>query len=277
MNIYGCQLNIAWENKVENFARVRRLMAPLKIPPGSLFILPEMFATGFSMNARSIAEPANGLTHRFLRGLAVEKKIFTLGGLVHSENEGNLSNEAVCIAPSGRSVARYAKLQLFTPGGEDQYYASGKKTTLFRWGNLNVAVFVCYDLRFPEIFRLAAQRGAEAFVVIANWPRKRHAHWLALLQARAIENQAYVIGVNRCGQDPKIDYAGGSIVIDPQGHIIASLGPKESILSATLDPSQPSRWRNEFPAWKDIRTSLNLKAPRKPSKTPSTKPIKKGV
>jgi omega-amidase len=260
VNIHGCQFDIAWENKVENFERVRQLVARHKISPGSLLVLPEMFATGFSMNAESIAEPVNGLTQRFLRGLAREKQIYVLGGLACRERGAKIFNEAVCIAPSGRSIARYAKLHTFAPGGEAQHYASGKKMTLFQWNGLTVAVFICYDLRFPEIFRLAAQRGAEAFVVIANWPRKRHAHWLALLRARAIENQAYVVGVNRCGRDPKLDYAGGSIVIDPRGNNIASAGRRESLLSALLDSSAPSRWRGEFSALKDIRTVFRLQS-----------------
>jgi omega-amidase len=260
MMIYGCQFDIAWEDKVENFRRVRSLVAKHNLLPGSLFILPEMFATGFSMNAEKIVERKSGPTTDFLRQLARDNDVYVLGGLVRKGQGGKLLNEAICMAPSGKCVARYAKLQPFTPGGESDHFSAGHEVTIFRWAGLKVAVFVCYDLRFPELFRLAVQRGAEALVVIANWPTKRHSHWPALLKARAIENQAFVIGVNRCGHDPKLGYAGGSIVVDPRGKIVAVAGRRESILSAELDPSAPSRWRREFPALQDIRTVFRLSA-----------------
>jgi predicted amidohydrolase len=260
MKLYGCQLDIVWENKLENFERVRSLAERSKPEPGSLFVLPEMFATGFSMNARDIAESEDGPTQRFMAELAVRHKIFVVGGWVRRASRSQIFNEAGCIGPSGTIVARYAKIQLFTPGGEADHYESGKKLALFRWGGLKVAVFICYDLRFPELFRLAAQRGAEAFIVIANWPAKRHSHWLTLLQARAIENQAFVIGVNRCGEDPKLEYAGGSLVIDPQGNTITAGKRRESLLVASLDSSAPKRWRHDFPALKDVRSTFKLGA-----------------
>ena len=265
MIVHGCQLDIVWENKPENFKRVRSLLNSRKVSPGSLVVLPEMFATGFSMNAGLTAEPRDGVTLRFLRELAEDRRAYVLGGLVRRGGRQRTFNEAVCIAPSGRCAARYDKLQLFTPGCESRHYTAGRDVTLFRWGKLKVAMLICYDLRFPELFRLGVQQGAEAFVVIANWPERRHSHWPALLQARAIENQAYVIGVNRCGRDPESGYAGGSVVIDPRGRTMASSGRKETIVSARLNPSFPSRWRLEFPVLQDIRTAIRLKPCRKVS------------
>jgi omega-amidase len=259
MMVHGCQLDIVWENKPENFRRLGLLLRKRKISPGSLVILPEMFATGFSMNALGIAEPKNGITTSFLRLLARKYRAYVLGGLVRRGTGQRMFNEAVCLAPSGKCVGSYDKLHLFTPGSESEHYSAGDHLTMFRWANLKVAVFICYDLRFPEVFRLAALRGAQVMVVIANWPEKRHSHWLGLLRARAIENQAYVIGVNRCGCDPKLEYAGGSVAIDPRGHTIASIGKEESILSAKLDPAALSQWRNEFPALKDIRADFVLR------------------
>ena len=235
MKIYGCQFDIAWENKTENFERVRKLLANRRLSPGSLVILPEMFATGFSMNAKAIAEQSNGPTDIFLRKLAREKGIFVLGGLVRLGSRGRVFNEAVCISPSGRRVARYDKLHLFSPGHESRHYAPGAKIVLFGCGKLQVAVFICYDLRFPEIFRMAAQRGANVLVVIANWPSKRRSHWTALLRARAIENQAYTIGVNRSGNDPQHNYHGGSLIVSPWGETVAEAGRSETLLSAKLD------------------------------------------
>jgi omega-amidase len=259
MMVYGCQLDIVWENKPENFRRVELLLRKRRISPGSLVVLPEMFATGFSMNASCIAEPKNGLTTSFLRLLARKHRAFVLGGLVRRGTEHKTFNEAICLAPSGKCVARYAKLHLFTPGAESAHYSAGDHLAMFRWANLKVAVFICYDLRFPEAFRLAGSLGAQVMVVIANWPKKRHSHWLALLRARAIENQVYVIGINRCGRDPKLGYDGGSLIIDPHGNAVASAGRQESVLAAKLDPIVLSRWRKEFPALKDIRTEIILK------------------
>jgi omega-amidase len=260
MMIHCCQLNIAWENKPENFRRVRSLLDKRRIVPESLIVLPEMFATGFSMNAANIAEPKNGPTTSFLRRLARNHRSYVLGGFVRQGPGRKMFNEAVCLASSGKCIARYAKLHPFNPGGESKHYSAGNHVTVFRWADLRVAVFICYDLRFPEVFREAVQRGAQVMVVIANWPDRRHSHWLVLLRARAIENQAYVIGVNRCGSDPKLGYRGGSVVIDPHGNTIASAGLKESIASAKLDPEDLRQWRSEFPALKDIRTAFRIKA-----------------
>ena len=121
----------------------------------------------------------------------------------------------------------------------------------FEWRGFVVAPFVCYDLRFPEIFRAAAHRGASLFVVIALWPVKRQQHWLTLLQARAIENQAYVVGVNRVGAEPEFLYPGRSVVVDPHGVIIADAGEREHILAAALDVNVVAAWRRDFPALRD--------------------------
>jgi predicted amidohydrolase len=259
LNIYGCQFDIAWESKGENFKRIRALLNKRRLSPGSLVVLPEMFATGFTMNSRAMAEQDNGPTDRFLRELAREKGVFVLGGLARLDSRGRIQNEAVCFAPSGRRVARYAKLHLFSPGGETRHYAPGTAVTLFRWGEYEVAPSICYDLRFPETSRMAVQRGANVLVVIANWPGKRHSHWTALLRARAIESQAYAIGVNRCGSDPQHDYHGGSVVVDPWGKTVAGAGKDETLICAKLDLTAMNRLRLDFPVLQDVRTRFALK------------------
>ena len=127
----------------------------------------------------------------------------------------------------------------------------GPKSSLFPWNGFTVAPFICYDLRFPEVFRAAAFRGANLFVVVALWPVKRQRHWLALLQARAIENQAYFIGVNRIGREPDLLYAGRSIVVDPHGFIVADAGEREQVLTAIAELHIVESWRGEFPALRD--------------------------
>lgn len=249
MHAVLCQLNCVWEDKAANFARVRALLATPP-PPGSLIVLPEMFATGFSMNLAATVEvtgPA-GETEQFLRTLAMETGCAALGGLVTQTAGEPPRNQALAIGPDGRELMRYTKQRAFSPSGEATQYPAGTGTVVFDWGGFRIAPFVCYDLRFPELFRAATQQGADLLVVIASWPARRAAHWQTLLQARAIENQACVLGVNRSGSDPHFSYAGHSQMIDPHGCVRAHAGQEEGITLTELDPAWPTRWREEFPA-----------------------------
>lgn len=162
-------------------------------------------------------------------------------------------NESVTFAPDGSLLGRYVKMQPFLPGGEGEGHAAGSEVIIFPWGGFSVAPLICYDLRFPEHFRAAVRRGADLFVVIASWPVKRHHHWLTLLQARAIENLACVIGVNRTGTDPHLSYNGRSVVVSPHGHIIADAGEGEGVVTAKIDAAEVARWREQFPALRDMR------------------------
>jgi omega-amidase len=228
MKLFALQFDIAWENPPENFLKVRRLLSQARPEPGSLIALPEMFATGFSMNARTIAEPADGGTAKFLSHTAAEYRISLVAGVAVQDDDGRVRNRALCFTPTGELAASYGKMRLFTPGGEGEHYAPGDRPAAFRCGDCTVSPFVCYDLRFPEIFRqAAADARPEIFVVIASWPSQRLLHWTRLLQARAIENQAYVVGVNRVGADPYFQYAGRSLVADFNGEIVADAGAGE--------------------------------------------------
>lgn len=252
MRVYGVQFDIAWEDKRANFAKVRQMLADQPPIAGSLLVLPEMFATGFSMNVPQVAEPPRGETQEFLSSLATERKCFIIGGLAVLAEAGKARNEALAIDPHGNEVARYIKQQPFTLGGERERYDAGPRHVLFPWGEVSVAPFICYDLRFPELFRPAVRDGAQLLVVIANWPRPRDAHWLHLLRARAIENQAYVIGVNRSGNDPRLVYRGQSLIVDPHGNTLAEAGEGEQLLSADVDLKDLIDYRRKFPALADM-------------------------
>jgi len=253
MHLAGVQLDLAWEDKAANHAKVRDLVAAAKLPKGSLLVLPEMFATGFSMNVAGIAEAPGGMTEAFLSALAMERGIHVCGGLVGRAADGRGLNQSVTVGPDGSVVARYAKIHPFSYAGETDYYAPGTETLTYAWSGATVSPFVCYDLRFPEIFRNAAKKGAQILTVIANWPEAREAHWLALLKARAIENQAFVIGVNRCGKDPKLAYSGRGQVLDPRGNVLADGGNREGVFGADLDLAALLAYRKEFPALQDMR------------------------
>lgn len=253
MQIVGIQVDTVWEDKAATFARVRRLLERMQIQQGAMVVLPEMFAVGFSLDVPKIAADNGRETEGFLRELAARHNVFMLGGVVTRGRDGKGRNEAVVFDPSGRELARYCKLHPFTFGGETQHYEPGKCVATFQWGQSIVAPLICYDLRFPEAFRATIKLGVQVYAVIANWPKPREEHWLTLLRARAIENQAYVIGVNRCGRDPKLEYGGRSQIIDPQGRIIADAGQEEAVLSAQVDLAALAEYRVRFPALADMR------------------------
>lgn len=256
MQVVAVQPDIVWEDKSANFERVRGQLAGANIEPGALIVLPEMFATGFSMSVAGIVETEDGPTHAFLAEIARHYQATVIGGIVTRSGDGRGLNQAVAIDPDGNLLARYSKIHPFSFAGETDHYAGGDEVVTFSWQGLRVAPFVCYDLRFPEIFRHAARRGAELLVVMANWPEPRDTHWRALLPARAIENQCYLVGVNRVGSDPKVPYAGHSVILDPKGEPLATAGSQPEVISAQLDRDALVAYRQKFPALADMRVEF---------------------
>lgn len=253
MNVTACQLDIVWENKPANHAKVRQLLERAAPPPGALVVLPEMFASGFSMRPAAISDSRTRETQGFLADTAQTLGIYLVGGVVTDGNARLGRNECVGYDPQGRELVRYCKLHPFTLGGESKHYEAGEKISLFEWGGFKVAPFICYDLRFPEIFRAAVRQGANLFLVIASWPVVRIDHWNALLKARAIENQAYVAGVNRCGQDPQLSYSGQSQIVSFTGESIATAGEEEGSCQAELSRADLSDYRQRLPFLADMR------------------------
>jgi predicted amidohydrolase len=253
VKVFCCQHDIAWEDKAATHARVRALLASGDLPGDSLLVLPEMFATGFSVDVPRIAEGDARSSERFLAGLARERGIHVQGGVVNAAPDGRGRNESVTFAPDGREIARYVKMQPFTLGGETARFAAGAGPITFRWGECLVAPFICYDLRFPEIFRVVARQAPQLITVIASWPDARLGQWVKLLQARAIENQCYVAGVNRVGSDPQLHYSGRSMIVDFRGDIVADAGDGEKVIGATLDLPALAEYRSALPFLADIR------------------------
>jgi len=262
MRVACVQYDIAWHDKPANFAKVRSLLeAAGPCGPGGLIVLPEMFSTGFSMDVRAAAEDQTRPAENFLAELARHYGCHVLGGVVNVDADGLGRNEAVVFGPAGQEVFRYAKMHPFSYAGEARYFTPGNTPVVAelalggpaRQAPVRISCFVCYDLRFPEVFRSAAMAGAEVLAVIANWPASRREHWPALLRARAIENQAWVVGVNRVGNDPAASYSGGSMVVDPRGRVAAEADDGEMVLQAELDLADLREYRREFPALDDIR------------------------
>ena len=258
MQIACCQYDIAWEDKPANYRKVATLVRDARLEPAALLLLPEMFATGFSMNTAVTAEPPDGPSAQFLSELARDYRVYVMGGAAVAPSERRPYNQALVFDPAGRSVASYDKVRLFKHGTEHEHYQPGARLLTFNWGpkdGCTVAPRICYDLRFPELFRPAAlDDGAQVLTVIANWPVTRQAHWLTLLRARAIENQAYFAGCNRVGSDGNgLQYAGGSQIIDFGGNVLADAEAEEKVISATIDLSDLKEYRNKLPFLADGR------------------------
>lgn len=245
------QFSPVWEDRAANHARVQEMLAKAAPAPGGLIILPETFSTGFSLNTAITAEPEKGPTEQFLAEIARQHQCAVLGGLVTQTADGRGMNQSLTVAPDGQILARYTKNRPFSLIGEDRAHAAGRSVGIFEWQGLKIAPLICYDLRFPELARAAVREGAEVLLYIAAWPIKRVQHWITLLQARAIENLAFVIGVNRCGTDPDFTYPGRSLVVDPHGIILADAADREQVLSVPIDIEVARAWRREFPALRD--------------------------
>lgn len=251
LNLYLIQVDSVWEDRAANHAKARRLIAEAEPQPGGLVILPETFSTGFSMNLAVTAEPEGGPTEQLLRELAAQYQSCVIGGVVTQAADGRGMNQTLAIAPDGVVLARYTKNYPFSMIGEDKAHTAGTEVAVFEWQGLRIAPLICYDLRFPELGRSAIKAGAEVLIYIAAWPVKRIQHWITLLQARAIENQAYVVGVNRCGTDPQFTYTGRSLVVDPHGVVIADAADREGSVCSRIEPTVVRGWREQFPALRD--------------------------
>lgn len=254
MQAHLVQLDIAWEDRDANIAAVERLLSSAPIEPGDLVVLPELFDSGFSLNIDTTND-ADNATARAIAGLASRYRVTLHGSRTVIGGDGRGRNQAYVCGPEGAVLAVYEKIHPFSFGREPERFSGGSEVMTYPWlaggESLRICPAVCYDLRFPELFRAGLALGAECYVLGANWPSARAGHWRALCIARAIENQAFVIAVNRAGADPHLEYAGGSLVVDPKGTVLLELGDTELVGSVTIVPETLRQWRASFPAWKD--------------------------
>jgi len=257
MRAHGIQLDIVWENKPANHERIRSLIDDHGLEPAGLIVLPELFDVGFTLNIEAACDD-DGYTLGYLRQLAIDTGCTVHGSrAIRADEPGKAFNCACVTFPDGREPLEYRKIHPFSYGREAESYNGGNALASYAWrtgsDSMRICPAVCYDLRFPELFRRGFIQGAEAFVLGANWPSPRADHWRALLLARAIENQAFVMGVNRCGNDPHLPYSGGSIAVGPKGEILGELGSEEGVLSVDVELDAIRSWRSEFPARMDIK------------------------
>ncbi len=249
MNVTLIQTELVWENAVQNRMHLERLIDSHHTKT-DLFVLPEMFSTGFSMNPQQLAETMQGETMTWLKDMAQRKQTNICGSIMMNE-EGRYVNRFVWMKPDG-TFFFYDKRHLFRMGNEHLHYHSGQRRIIIEYNGWRIFPVVCYDLRFPVWLRRTKQFDYDMMLVVANWPEKRSEHWKALLTARAIENQCYVVAVNRTGEDGNaISHSGDSSIIRPKGEWLFRANAEETVTSFDLELEEVSGFRTLFPAMED--------------------------
>ncbi len=248
LNITIIQADLVWEDAAKNISRFDAKIESIT-DANDLIILPEMFTTGFSMNAARLAEQPDGPSVKWMLKKSAQKKVDLVGSMIINEN-GIFYNRLFWAKPDGQ-LFTYDKRHLFRMADEHKTYSAGKKTLTVDLKGWKIRPFVCYDLRFPVWCR-NRNNEYDMTVFIANWPERRANHWRALLAARAIENQCYVAGVNRVGRDGiGIEYIGDSSIIDPLGNELVHQRENEMISTVRLSQHTLVGYREKFPAWMD--------------------------
>lgn len=252
MIVAGIQHDIVWEDPTANFERLAPMVQQAAKDGARLVVLTEMYATGFSMKTERIAEPVDGPSTAFLVEQARGHDVWICATVPEANPENDRPyNQLVLVAPDG-DTHRYAKIHPFTYGREHEHYSAGDSFLTVTIDGVRCSFFVCYDLRFANEF-WALAHDTDCYVVPANWPAARREHWRTLLQARAIENQAYVVGVNRVGDGGKLYYSGDSLIIDPFGEVLADAGDGECVITAEVDATRVQTVRSEYPFLPDRR------------------------
>lgn len=219
-----------------------------------VIVLPEMFSTGFSMKPESLAETMEGETVSWMKRLAAEKKVIITGSVI-IEEEGAYFNRSIWMLPNGQ-YGYYNKRHLFAFAEEDKHYTAGSERFIASANGMKIALMVCYDLRFPvwarQQFDEEKNFEYDVLIYVANWPERRSTAWRTLLQARAIENQCYVIGVNRVGDDGNnIYHSGDSMVVSPLGEVLYHKANEEDVFTITLQKEDLEEIRQKFQFWRD--------------------------
>ena len=251
LHISLIQTRLFWEDKAANLMMLEEKINSIT-QKTEVVVLPEMFSTGFSMNPSVLAETMEGTTVQWMKRIAAEKRIILTGSIIIQEND-QFFNRLLWVLPNG-TIGHYDKRHRFAFAGEDQHYSNGHKRLIAQVKGWRINLQICYDLRFPVWARQQSDQEPEYDVLlyVANWPERRSHAWKTLLTARAIENQSYVIGVNRVGEDGNgIYHSGNSMVVDPLGEVLYHKEHEEDIFTIILEKNILTEVRNKFPFWKD--------------------------
>jgi predicted amidohydrolase len=252
------QITSCWEDPKATLDKIRPCISKAAEDGASLIAFPEQFVTGWDPASVKHVQDESGPIVTALKAYAEEYAIAILGSYREAHRPLPF-NTAVAIGPDGSVITQYRKMHPFTFAGENSYYTAGDDIGIFDVRGFRFGIAICYDLRFPELFRIYADKGVHGVVVPSAWPESRLSHWELFIKARATENQIYVIGVNTTVTNPVDTYAGGSMVTGPDGSVIAQAGREETLLLADLDAGIVKETRRQFPALKDQRKVIYQK------------------
>jgi omega-amidase len=255
VRICSAQISSIWEEPEKTLEKARLFVRHAADSGASLVCFPEQFATGWDPESHNNLENIDGNIVSTLRKFARESNIGILGSF-REWSQPLPKNTAVAIGRDGRVLVTYSKMHLFSPGNEQKAFQSGTDLGIFTIDSLTCGIAICYDLRFPDLFRIYAQKGVQAVIVPAAWPSKRLQHWELFITARAAETQMYIAGVNTTGKTPVDTYSGSSMTADPQGAIISRANDAEQLIFTDLDPALVETTRRLFPVESDRKDAL---------------------
>lgn len=242
----------AWEDADETIKKIDKLIIETKnLNNTSLLIFPEMSLTGFTMNSRPLAEDRSGVSFNYFSQLSKKLKKHIFAGVIEKDGK-EIYNSLIHFDDKGIIKKVYRKIHPFNLSNESKYYSAGSKPVTTQIGEITFGLSICYDLRFPELYRTYGKARIDILVNIANWPASRITHWHTLLRARAIENQSYMLGITRVGKDPYVTYPGGSSAINPMGEILKE-SSEEGVLIIEVEKNVVSKVREKMPFLTDIK------------------------
>jgi predicted amidohydrolase len=255
VRVCSAQLSNAWEDPEKTLEKAEGFIAHAARCGAQLCCFPEQFATGWDpLSGKNVQDLTGSIITR-LQTCAKSNRIAVIGSLREAASP-HPRNTSVAIGNNGQIISTYSKIHLFSPAKEDKHFIPGTDLGIFSLGPLTCGLAICYDLRFPELFRIYAQKGVQAVFVPSAWPASRIRHWELFIQARAAENQMYVIGVNTTGTTPVDRYSGSSVTADPYGTIISHANEAEQLLFMELDPSEVTAARSALPVENDRKDAL---------------------
>ena len=251
MKIGLIQYSPKWEDKDANKEKITSILNE-ENSDVDLLIFPEMTLTGFTMQSKTYAEEIEGESFAYFASLAEKFECDIIAGIIEHRS-GKYFNTLIHIEKNGKQKNHYHKIHPFSFSDEDKHFSAGDKPAITWLGDWKIGLSICYDLRFPELYRFYAKENVHLIINIANWPDTRIEHWSTLLKARAIENQCFVAGVNRVGKDPKLNYVGFSSVYDPMGKQIVAVKNEERIIFAEIEKTEVEDVRGRLPFLDDIK------------------------
>ncbi|MDO9550293.1 MAG: nitrilase-related carbon-nitrogen hydrolase [Methanoregula sp.] len=255
VRVCSAQLSPVWEDPEKTLNKAEGFIVHAATCGAQLICFPEQFATGWDpLSGKNVQDVTGSICTR-LQTCAKANRIAVIGSF-REDSFPYPKNTSIAIENDGNILSTYSKIHLFSPAKEDEHFVPGQDLGMFSLGHLMCSLAICYDLRFPELFRIYAQKGVQAVFVPAAWPKSRIRHWELFIQARAAENQMYVIGVNTTGTTPVDRYSGSSIAADPHGTIISRANDAEQLLFIDLDPVEVTAARTALPVEKDRKDIL---------------------